>query len=228
MRLAALVGKSRVTNTSLWPIGTPAKGPAVPAATAASWARAWARVTSSSMARKAPSACCALARCRKCWAASTAETCWLRMRAASSATPSWCRSGVLMGVLWGKSAGAQTGAQTRAAVAMGLFNHLGHQEQALFGRRCIAQVGLALVGFADHILLQAQLDVLNDRDRMRQRFHARGIDGLHLLDHAKKVVQLGEHARAVLGAQFHACQVGGADDVLGGKCHGAMPVRNRM
>ena len=45
-RVIAVLGKPLVTKMSLCAIGTPARGPAVPAAMAASWARAWARVMS--------------------------------------------------------------------------------------------------------------------------------------------------------------------------------------
>ena len=80
-----MVAKSRVTNTSLWAMGTPSRQPPVPAAKRASDALAWAKVASSSMAKKEPLVS-ALARAKKCWANSTALTCL-----ACKAVLSWVR-----------------------------------------------------------------------------------------------------------------------------------------
>jgi hypothetical protein len=88
----AVVTKSRVTKISLCASGTPSKLPAVPAASRASDARAWASVTSGCTSKKAPRPVCALARPRKCWANSVADTFFARIRSASCDTVKSCNS----------------------------------------------------------------------------------------------------------------------------------------
>src|SRR5574344_613928 len=205
MRLEAVVGKSRVTNTSLCPIGTPARGPAWPAARAASCAWAWPKVMSSSSAKNVPKACWALARCKKCWATSVALVWRLRICAARAAMLKWCKSWVLI----------------KLARRL-LFDDFGNQEQALLGRRGVAQIGIALIGLGDHIVLQAQLHVLQHGHGVGQRLDARRIDGLHLRNHAEKIIQLDAHLLAFLRGEFQSRQMGNAVNVVRGEGHSAI------
>ncbi|MNT66975.1 hypothetical protein D3C72_2050800 [compost metagenome] len=61
-------------------------------------------------------------------------------------------------------------------------------------RRGTALVGLALVGFADHVVAQAQGDRLDCRHGVCQGREVPGIHSAHFLDDAEKAVELREHA----------------------------------
>ncbi len=49
-----------------------------------------------------------------------------------------------------------------------------------------------------------------------QRLDARRIDGLHLRDHAEKIIQLGAHALAFFWGEFQPRQMGNAVNVVEG------------
>jgi hypothetical protein len=53
---------------------------------------------------------------------------------------------------------------------------------------------------------------------VRQWLDARGVNGPHGLNKAKKIVELGKHAIAFIGREFQARQIGNACDVK--RCQG--------
>ena len=71
------------------------------------------------------------------------------------------------------------------------FNDFGDQEQAAFDNGCTCLVRLTLVGFADHVIAQAQRNVLDGSHWVGERFDTSGVDGTHLFNNVKKTIDLG-------------------------------------
>src|SRR5579863_1636665 len=71
-----------------------------------------------------------------------------------------------------------------------LLDHLGHQVQAVLDSRRRALESFTFDRFGHRVGTQTQRDVFNLFDRVRKRCNAGGIDRLHLLDEAEKIVEL--------------------------------------
>lgn len=80
-------------------------------------------------------------------------------------------------------------------------------------------VGFALVGFADHIVAQAQHDVVHHRHRVGQGFDAGGVHRAHGFDDAEKAVELGQQAVTFGRLEFQAGQIGDAVEFREGQGH---------
>lgn len=108
----------------------------------------------------------------------------------------------------------------RAALAMRvLLDHLRHEIQTvLHGRRGTLK-GFAIDRFGHHVVAQAQRDVFDLFDRMGKRRDACGIDRLHLLDEAKKVVELGKRVFSVGVGQFEPRKMRDALNIGQGQSH---------
>ena len=100
-----------------------------------------------------------------------------------------------------------------AAAARRSTGPLEHGLLAVLDSRRAALVRCALVGLADDVLAQAQRDVTNACNGVRQRLDAGGIHRAHLLHDVEKAVQLGQHALAFVGAEFQPGEVRDAGDV---------------
>jgi hypothetical protein len=99
-----------------------------------------------------------------------------------------------------------------------LFDNFRDQKQTPVYCGRAALVSFALVGLTHHIVTQAQRYFLNRGDWVCQGLNARGVNGLHGLNNAKKIVEFGKHALAFSGGEFQARQIGNARDVR--RCQG--------
>ena len=77
-------------------------------------------------------------------------------------------------------------------------------------------VGFTLVRFAGDVVPQAQGDIADGGNRVRQGLNASGVDCTHLFHDVEKAVDLAQQAFAVGRTQLQARQIGNARDV--GRC----------
>src|SRR5579875_3790690 len=186
MREPAVVRQLRVTKMSLCAMGTPVKGPASLPARRTSAALACARVRSRSTCRKALRSLAAM-RSRNRVASSVAEILRACSCADSSLRVSLCMESVTLRSCGPVGPEADGGWRE----APDSFDDLGHQVQAILGGRGRLLVVVAAIGFGHGIFAQAQCQRgFDGGDGVRQRFHAGGIDGLHLLHQAKMPLSL--------------------------------------
>src|SRR5581483_9503964 len=73
--------------------------------------------------------------------------------------------------------------------------------------------------FGHRVVAQAQRDVLDLLDRMGKRRDARGVDRLHLLDEAKKLVELDKRVFGVGVGQFEPREMRDALNIGQGQSH---------
>jgi hypothetical protein len=99
------------------------------------------------------------------------------------------------------------------------LNDFGDQEQAPLNGGCATLVGVALVRLRHHIVTQAQLNVLNHGNRVRQGLDAGRVDGAHLFNDVKKTIELAQHAGALIGRQGQLRQAGNPVNISGGQGH---------
>ena len=101
-----------------------------------------------------------------------------------------------------------------------LFDDFRDQIQPILGQGSGLLVGVALVALADFIVPQAQGKIsLPGSNRMRQRFDAGGIDGLHLLDQRENAVEFVERIGRLLIVKVKLRQFGQARNIGEGQGH---------
>jgi hypothetical protein len=121
-----------------------------------------------------------------------------------------------------------------------LLDHLRHEVQAFLHSRRRALESFAFDRFGHRVVTQTQRDVFDLLDRMGKRGDAGGIDRLHLLDEAEKIVELDKRVLSVGVGQFEprkmrdAFYIGQSQShAVTGKCgglpqHGKTTLRQRV
>ncbi len=108
-------------------------------------------------------------------------------------------------------------------IARPLLDNLGHEEQAVLLRRCVAHVGLAVFRRAGHVFAQP----LRTSERMRHRFDPAGVHRLQLLDELEDVVELPERLHGFRVGHLDAREMSDALDVAESKSHIVEGFRDR-
>src|SRR5512143_344727 len=186
IREPQVVRSPAVISTSLCAIGMPQSGPAAPSASAASAALAAASAPSASTVTKALSAglCRAIRPSASCVSSTDdARFAWSARDSAAmvSVTPRPPR----------------------------LFDHLGHEVEAVLDRRGDALVENVGVGFGDAILAQRQHHVL----RVRHRHDARGVHRPEFVDQSEDGVELAPDVVGLCLVDLDPSEMSDAEDV---------------
>lgn len=100
-----------------------------------------------------------------------------------------------------------------------LFNDLRHEVQpVLHGGRGTLEF-VALHHFRHGVLTQTQCHIFDLFDGMGERCDACGVDGLHLLDKAKKIIELGKRVFSFSVGQFEPRKMRDAFNIGQGQSH---------